>query len=95
MARKFLETFLAFTIPSRRLFKDQLDELFKKNKKIEITKKERIYNFLNTKSHFFPESVEGFDLENLHECREVIQNIMLLVEEANENHYKELCRCLK
>ncbi len=90
MARKFLEIFLAFKIPSENVFSSQLSMFFKKTGFNDASKRNKIESFLNEKSHFFPNGIEGFDLDNLSECKGVLQDILLLVENTDKEHYEEL-----
>ena len=94
MARKFMESFLSFMVPSKKMFSDQLSKLFKR-KNITATKRERLKNFLNAKSHAFPEGMAGFDVDTFCEIKEVLKDILSLVEESNKDHYDELVRSLK
>lgn len=95
IARKFMESFLSFMVPSERFFIDQLREVFSKNSSISSTKKERIESFLNAKSHTFPEGMIGFDLDNFCEIKEVLKDILTVVENVNNEHYKQLCSIVR
>ena len=92
IARKFMESFLSFTVPSKRIFTDQLREAFERNQSICLTGKDRIQNFLNSKSHMFPEGMSGFDLDNFCEIQEVLKDILAFVKSTNEEHYQQLCK---
>lgn len=95
MARKFLETFLSFKIPSKHQFSDQLKELFNRASNKELSKKIKIEHFLNEGSHYFPNGNEGFDFERFLECKEILKDILQMIEDFDSNHYNELCDCCK
>ena len=94
IARKFMEAFLSFKFPSAKNF----DELFSKAKKktnFDSGKIEKIKRFINAHSHSDMDTITGWDISQWSESKQVIQDILTLVEELDEEHYKGLCKASK
>ena len=91
MARKFLETFLSFKFPSEQ----KLDALFsevKKEIKFDPGKIEKIKRFINAHSHSDMDKMTSWDISQWSEGRQVIQDILNLVEKLDEGHYEGLLK---
>lgn len=82
MARRLLETFLAFRVP-------QCDGLEKQLECIDFDagKKTRVLRFLHTESHFEQVGDPEHDLSLLSESQPILQNLMELMEQADPAHY--------
>lgn len=87
MARKFLESFLAFRVPLGL----GVTNIYRRLKRIENfdeKKKERIRRFVETHSHPRYESgVQDFDMTLLGETSEILNDLMELVEKEDPKHY--------
>ena len=94
MARKFMETFLSFKFPSGK----NNDEVFSKARKktnFENEKIEKIKRFLNAHSHLDIDKMQRWDTSQWSEGKQIIQDILNLVEGLDEEHYKGLFKILK
>ncbi|MFA5033204.1 MAG: AAA family ATPase [bacterium] len=91
IARKFLESFLAFRVPLN------LDNTYEKLKHIDFDskKKERIINFVATYSHAKYESgVQDFDMTILGETPAIVDDLLKLVEKEDKKHYDFLLKSI-
>ena len=91
VTRKFMEAFLSFKFPSAK----NQDELFSKARKkadFDSEKIETIKRFINAHSHSDIDKMTSWDISQWSEGKQVIQDILKLVEELDEEHYKGLCR---
>jgi len=90
IARKFLESFLAFRVPVG----SKEPQIFSRLKRIDSfdeKKKERIRRFVETHSHPRYESgVQDFDMTILGETPDIIIDLMKLVEKEDPKHYNFL-----
>ena len=94
MARKFMETFLSFKFPSGK----NHDEVFSKARKktnFENEKIEKIKRFLNAHSHLDIDKMQRWDTSQWSEGKQIIRDILNLVEGLDEEHYKGLFKILK
>jgi wobble nucleotide-excising tRNase len=82
MARRLLETFLAFRVP-------QIDGLEKQLESIDFDqgKRTRVLRFLHTESHFAQVGDPEHDLSLLSESQAVLQNLMELIQSVDRDHY--------
>lgn len=90
IARKFLESFLAFRVPIMPGSRRTEPALFYRLKKIGFNtkKKERIRRFVDTHSHPRYESgVQDFDMTILGETPEILNDLLDLVEHEDKKHY--------
>jgi wobble nucleotide-excising tRNase len=90
MARRLLETFLAFRAP-------QVDGLEKQLESIGFDegKKTRILRFLHTESHFEQVGDPEHDLSLLSESQAVLQNLMELIGDADPAHYAAMASLVR
>jgi wobble nucleotide-excising tRNase len=85
MARRFLEAYLGLRYPDGKSWGKKLDKLIK-----DPTKRAQIEKFVHEFSHSgsairtlkFPEALE---------CKEIIDDILALLEEVDKDHYDALC----
>lgn len=95
IARKFLESFLAFRVPVLSKKRDSKEpQIYQRLKLIENfdqKKKERIRRFVETHSHPRYESgVQDFDMTILGETQDILNDLMELVRKEDEKHYNFL-----
>ena len=86
IARKFLESFLAFRIP----LGSREPNIYQRLNRIDFDskKKERIRRFIETHSHPRYESgVQDFDMTILGETPDVLNDLLELVEHEDKKHY--------
>lgn len=93
IARKFLESFLAFRVPM--VFRQRRTEpaLFYRLEKIDFDskKKARIHRFIETHSHPRYESgVQDFDMTILGETPDILNDLLELVEHEDKKHFDYL-----
>ena len=84
IARKFLESFLAFRVPLN------LANTYEKLKRISFDHKkwERIINFVATHSHAKYESgIQDFDMTILGETPDIVNDLLELVKEEDKKHF--------
>ncbi len=94
VARKFLESFLAFRVP---ILKKSEPNIYNRLKEIKFdeTKKTRINRFVETHSHPRYESgVQDFDMTILAETPAIISDILEMVKVEDEKHYNFLVQSL-
>ena len=90
IARKFLESFLAFRVPLGLKEPDIYNRL-KRIEHFDAKKKERIRRFVETHSHPRYESgVQDFDMTILGETSDIVNDLMGLVQKEDEKHYNFL-----
>lgn len=90
IARKFLESFLAFRVPLG-LKGPNIYERLKRIENVDEKKKERIRRFVETHSHPRYESgVQDFDMTILGETPDILNDLMDLVRQEDEKHYNFL-----
>lgn len=84
IARRLLESFLAFRVP------DKPGELFQKLEavKYDTAKKTRILRFLHTYSHFDQVAEPDHDPSLLSETPAVLQEVLALIRECDPEHFK-------
>ncbi|MBD3328327.1 AAA family ATPase [Candidatus Peregrinibacteria bacterium] len=91
IARKFLESFLAFRVPvlSKKNPKEpQIYQRLKLLTDFDEKKKERIRRFVETHSHPRYESgIQDFDMSILKETPDILNDIMELVRNEDKKHY--------
>lgn len=93
IARKFLESFLAFRVPiiKKNSKEPQIYQRLKKIKNIDLKKKERIRRFVETHSHPRYESgIQDFDMTILGETSEIVQDLIELIKIEDPKHYNFL-----
>lgn len=91
VARKFMETFLPFKFPEET----NHDEFFSRAREeanFDSGKIEKIKRFINAHSHADIDGMTSWDISRWSESKEIIQDILGLVENLDENHYKGLCK---
>ena len=86
IARRLLESFLAFRLPSER------GNLYNKLNQIKFddSKKTRIIRFLHTYSHDELIPDQEHDLSILNETKSVLSNLLDLIKEEDERHFCEM-----
>lgn len=84
IARRLLESFLAFRVP------DKPGELFQKLEYIQYdtVKKTRILRFLHTYSHFDQVAEPGHDPSLLSETPIILQDVLALIRECDPEHFR-------
>ena len=84
IARRLLESFLAFRVP------DKPGELFQKLEAVpyDTAKKTRILRFLNTYSHFDQVAEPDHDPSVLSETPAVLQEVLAMIRECDPEHFK-------
>lgn len=82
IARKFLETFLAFRVPNSDSFYEKMEKV-----NYDPIKKNAIYKFANHECHI---TGKGFDPSLVPEANKIIPNLLDMVHEDSEEHYKYL-----
>ncbi len=87
MARRLLETFLAFRQPQAEGLWSKLDVV-----KFDEAKKLRIIRFLDTHSHADSIGEPEHDLSGLSEARSVLKNLLELVEAEDPDHFKAMVK---
>jgi wobble nucleotide-excising tRNase len=95
VARKFLESFLAFRVPIALGRRRTEPALFHRLEKIDFDpkKKERIRRFIDTHSHPRYESgVQDFDMTILGETPDILNDLLELVEHEDKKHYDFLVK---
>ncbi|MEK7550312.1 MAG: AAA family ATPase [Patescibacteria group bacterium] len=93
IARKFLESFLAFRIPLNL----GVTDIHKRLEHIEFDsiKKTRIERFVQTHSHPRYESgVQDFDMTILSETRSIVNDLLELVKTEDERHYNFMLKSI-
>lgn len=95
IARKFLESFLAFRVPLG--FKvTNIYQRLKYIKNFDEKKKDRIRRFVETHSHPRYESgVQDFDMTILGETTSILKDLIDLVKTEDEKHYNHLVESIK
>lgn len=88
IARRLLESFLAFRIP------DRPGELFQKLEAVpyDTAKKTRILRFLHTYSHFDQVAEPDHDPSVLSETPAILQDVLALIRECDPEHFKSMTR---
>jgi len=95
IARKFLESFLAFRVPVLVNRQQREPSLYNRLDKIDFDdrKKARIYRFIETHSHPRYESgVQDFDMTILGETKDILNDLLDLVEHEDKKHYDFLVK---
>ena len=100
IARKFLESFLAFRVPVLSQKRDskepQIYQRLECIKNYDEKKKDRIRRFVETHSHPRYESgVQDFDMTILGETPDILKDLVDLVKTEDEKHYKYLVESIK
>ena len=100
IARKFLESFLAFRVPVLSKKRDskepQIYQRLECIKNYDEKKKDRIRRFVETHSHPRYESgVQDFDMTILGETPDILKDLVDLVKTEDEKHYKYLVESIK
>lgn len=93
VARKFLESFLAFRVP----LGSKEPNIYERLKRIEFDsiKKTRIHRFVETHSHPRYESgVQDFDMTILSETPEIVADLLLLVKTEDKKHFDFLVQSI-
>ena len=91
MARRLLETFLAFRRPDiRGSFGDRMDKI-----DLDEERKRRILTFVNTHSHNIAIAEPEHDVELLAEAPDVLSDIMDLMQTMDPEHYASMVSVVK
>jgi len=88
IARRLLETFLAFKYPGKESMWDKLCEV----KNLDESKKSRIFNFINTQSHGGDVGQPEEDLSWLSETRPILKDILNLIQSEDDKHFSAMVR---
>lgn len=91
IARRSLESFLAFRLP------DKPGDLLQKLESIQYdqAKKTRIIRFLHTYSHFDQVAEPEHDLSVLSEAPAVLREVMSLIGECDPGHYNRMVELVR
>lgn len=91
MARRLLESFLAFRVPS------QSGDLWKKMENIEFdeARKLRILRFVHTYSHGDAVGEPEHDLSILSEAKAVSKDLLEFIKKQDENHFNEMVKLIE
>ncbi|CAG2150751.1 hypothetical protein LMG19282_03842 [Cupriavidus campinensis] len=86
IARRLLESFLAFRVP------DKPGELFQKLEAVQYdtAKKTRILRFLHTYSHFDQVAEPDHDLSLLSETPAILQEVLALIRKCDPEHFRSM-----
>ncbi len=86
IARRLLESFLAFRVP------DKSGELFQKLEVVQFdaVKKTRILRFLHTYSHFDQIAEAGHDPSVLSETPAILQEVLALIQSCDPEHFRSM-----
>jgi wobble nucleotide-excising tRNase len=86
VARRILEAFLAFRFPGKA------NELYQQLEQVQFdpAKKSRILRFLHTHSHYGQIAEPEHDLSILTETQAVLQDVLLLIEQTDSEHYRQM-----
>jgi wobble nucleotide-excising tRNase len=100
IARKFLESFLAFRVPvlsqKQNPKEPQICQRLECIKDFDEKKKERIRRFVETHSHpRYENGVQDFDMTILGETPDILKDLIDLVKTEDEKHYKYLVESIK
>lgn len=90
IARKFLESFLAFRVPIALGYRRTEPVLFHRLEKIDFDpkKKERVRRFVDTHSHpRYEGGVQDFDMTILGETPAILNDLLDLVDHEDKKHY--------
>lgn len=90
IARKFLESFLAFRVPVLVNRQQREPSLYNRLDKIDFDdrKKARIHRFIETHSHpRYEAGVQDFDMTILGETKEILADLLDLVKNEDKKHY--------
>lgn len=90
IARKFLESFLAFRVPVLVNRQQREPSLYNRLDKIDFDdrKKARIHRFIETHSHpRYEAGVQDFDMTILGETKDILTDLLDLVENEDKKHY--------
>jgi wobble nucleotide-excising tRNase len=83
IARRVLETFLAFRLPGNSgELHQQLEQI-----RFDVAKKTRILRFLHTHSHYGQIAEPEHDLSVLTETQAILQDLLALIREVDPEHY--------
>ncbi len=96
IARKLLECFLSFRVPTTSSFYVRMLGLSKINKEISTEEIEFVYNFVNSHSHLDTKSgLVQFDPTLSISGPEAIKLTLKLIEQADAAHYKAMCKAVQ
>jgi wobble nucleotide-excising tRNase len=98
IARKFLEGFLAFRVPVLVNRQHREPSLYNRLDKIDFDdrKKARIHRFIETHSHpRYEAGVQDFDMTILGETKDILTDLLDLVENEDKKHYDFLVESIQ
>jgi len=86
VARRLLESFLAFRLPSKSEdFYQQMDAV-----PFDLSKKTRILRFLHTHSHYEQVDMPEHDISILAETPKILSDVLEMIKVEDERHYNEM-----
>lgn len=91
IARRLLETFLAFKYPGKESMWDKL----RKVKTLDESKKSKIFNFVNIHSHGGDVGQPEQDLSWLRETRSILKDILNLIQGEDSEHFSAMVRLVE
>lgn len=91
IARKVLDTFLLFRVPSGRGSYDKLEKI-KETTEFDHNKISAVYKFTNDQSHI---TGSGFDPALVQETQKNVKYLLQMIEEVSPEHYKILEESIK
>lgn len=92
IARKFLESFLSFKVP---IESTSLHRRLEHIESVDSKKKERIRRFTETHSHpRYERGVQDFDMTILGEAKDILSDLLELVETEDKKHYDFLVKSI-
>jgi len=85
IARRLLESFLAFRKPGKQNFHKKLESL-----DFDVAKKTRIWRFIETNSHDDQITATEHDNTILSETPQILSDLMALIKHEDDRHYEEM-----
>src|SRR5690606_28111042 len=95
LARKLLECYLSFRVPTGRTLYTQLHELKGINKSIETEKLKFVYEFINSHSHLnTKDGLLHFDPTLAISGPDAVKATLSLIELSDEKHYRAMVKAV-
>jgi wobble nucleotide-excising tRNase len=89
IARRLLESFLAFRKPGKQNFHKRLESI-----NFDATKKTRVWRFIETNSHDDHIAAGDHDNTILSETPQILSDLMALIKYEDERHYEEMMKLM-
>ena len=89
IARRLLESFLAFRKPGKQNFHKKLESI-----NFDATKKTRVWRFIETNSHDDHIAAGDHDNTILSETPQILSDLMALIKYEDERHYEEMMKLM-